>query len=210
MTTEELDRLEALATKATPGPWKVRVETRTAPDTDCYFVTQDRGGRGIYPEHSVCEVGEWIGVDAPFIAAASPDVVLRLVAELRASAADRACAPRDHEKAASFALATYESAIRTGRIDTNPAIVAGEMAKVLSTAESIASERRDRLTAELSEARAEIERLRAMVPSEEIVSRIRTSVEYDCEDHGCDISEDFWRPVGEWLARIESAKENGR
>lgn len=180
MTNEELDRLEAVANAATPGPW------RPCPQKSFIFgpahemvASRLRSPGDDEPEEGTVEIrgfGGGLPMDAnhDFIVATSPDVVLRLVAELRVA--------RD----------------------------ALDVALDLEVERDDARESRDRLAAELTEARAEIERLRAMVPSKEIVSRIRTSVEYDCEDHGCDISEDFWRPVGEWLSRIESAKGAGR
>lgn len=59
----------------------------------------------------------------------------------------------------------------------------------------------DGLRAELAEARAEIDRLRTVVPSKDEIAEIRYA--FGCTDY---------RPKDAlaWLTRIESAKENGR
>jgi len=80
MTTshEELVKLEELAKKATPGPWKANTNTRfiTAPPHDA-------------PEIAGVYIADWednapqAAANCQYIAAASPDVILSLVERVK-------------------------------------------------------------------------------------------------------------------------------
>ena len=84
MTDEELDALEALAKKATPGPWKCRKSYYG----NLYRVVQfDKGP----PETSMYTTSELEPGDARFIAALDPNTVLKIIAEARKA---RAASPR--------------------------------------------------------------------------------------------------------------------
>lgn len=82
--TDDLDKLEAIARRATPGPWELDDDGRCAA-----VLTAD--GFGVAMSFSFANVRTAIahGRDdslctAQYIAAFSPDVVLRLIARLRA------------------------------------------------------------------------------------------------------------------------------
>ena len=79
MTDAELTRLEALAASATNGPWHVWVKD---PDIVCHShgAEQDPAGRDTY---TIADTSGCLDENADYIAAVSPDVVLRLVAEVR-------------------------------------------------------------------------------------------------------------------------------
>jgi hypothetical protein len=84
MTAVDLDKLEALAKAATAGPWRT--------DGRCIDQLTDSAGQGfpldVYPDSvEVVRAGDDGGIprdaDASFIAAAHPEAVLELVAEVR-------------------------------------------------------------------------------------------------------------------------------
>lgn len=83
--TIDLDKLEALAKAATPGPW--RWGRWDSPDgkTDMFklYATSERS----MPVICIVPESAWVtlGSDTEYIAAASPDVVLELVRQLRAA-----------------------------------------------------------------------------------------------------------------------------
>lgn len=77
LSDEALDRIEALAMKATPGPWN------SAPNTFEMPVVWSSDSTPI-AESPMCRTE-----DSDFIAAASPDVVLALVAALREARRER-------------------------------------------------------------------------------------------------------------------------
>lgn len=74
----DLDKLEQVASKATPGPWRHRAT--------------DGGWSGVFEQSSakapICQLGFNHPANADFIAALSPDVVLELVRRLRAAEQD--------------------------------------------------------------------------------------------------------------------------
>lgn len=74
MTALDLDRLEQLATAATPGPWETGRQTDDGP-----FAMVDGGDDQI----ADCHRNHWgdrqCEANAAFIAALSPDVVLELI-----------------------------------------------------------------------------------------------------------------------------------
>ena len=92
MTPADLDRLEALARAATPGPWRRGADLRAVitdyrdengnSSADNYV----RGGwvKTIFRVHSAAwrPIGQQVS-DLDFCAAANPSTVLRLIAECR-------------------------------------------------------------------------------------------------------------------------------
>lgn len=86
--TIDLDTIERLARAATPGPWPIAM---TSADN------RDMGhARG--PEHPRPDRMSWhpqTEIDAAYIAAVSPDVVLEMVARLRK--AEAVCKAIEHE-----------------------------------------------------------------------------------------------------------------
>ncbi len=88
MTSNDLDRLDALAAKATPGPWThdpehfvVNVEVKR--EHEHVMLNDERTGE---PDGPLCDVfgtGETCRNDAAFIAAADPSTVRALIAEVR-------------------------------------------------------------------------------------------------------------------------------
>ena len=94
MTPEELDHLEALANAATPGPWQSYIaysgELGVPNEVGIYA--------GAQTTHSdlntiISDFGfrsENMLPDLDFIAAASPDVILRLIARARLTSGDPA------------------------------------------------------------------------------------------------------------------------
>lgn len=80
MTDDDIKRLRSLANAATPGPW----EYRALPD----------GAHGVAHPHGwvdvVIGVGESQAPDTRYIAAVSPDVLLRLIERLEAAEKDAA------------------------------------------------------------------------------------------------------------------------
>jgi hypothetical protein len=81
-TPVDLDALEAAARAATPGPWQVGYNDgsgRYESDKDEFCITT--GHDSVL--HASCLNPECAEDDAAYIAAASPDVILRLTAELR-------------------------------------------------------------------------------------------------------------------------------
>ena len=93
MTPSDLDRLEALARAATPGPWEARPDPQAYPNW--YLVYADKAeppllaqvltGTSMYSMRSDLwpERSRQAKLDATFIAAANPSTVLRLIAECR-------------------------------------------------------------------------------------------------------------------------------
>lgn len=81
--TIDLDELERKARAATPGPWAV--ETRRLGEGLGFehFVRQAEASPP-YPAHGIATACQWSddGPDAAFIAAASPDIVLALIARV--------------------------------------------------------------------------------------------------------------------------------
>lgn len=84
MTALDLDRLEALADAATPGPWETRCEGPGEPTYVCH------------DSEAVIYLGweetaaEFHPADAAFIAETGPDVVKELVRQLREARAGQA------------------------------------------------------------------------------------------------------------------------
>lgn len=84
MTDDDIKRLKRLAEQATPGPWRVNMKGHS------YHEVARVNDLEIAPPNSV-DLSHWT-VDAAYIAAASPDVVLALLGEvdkLRAALATR-------------------------------------------------------------------------------------------------------------------------
>lgn len=81
---ETLDRLEALAREATPGPWLLGQDEY---NPELVTAGRDESGAWIYV------AGDWEERDSAFIAAVSPDVVLALIEVVREH--DALCAERD-------------------------------------------------------------------------------------------------------------------
>lgn len=84
MSTPDLDRLEALAKAATPGPWHAgdrgigwEVHAGRPGKRGCY--ERDADCRDLNSEYK----DTFTQADASYIAAASPDVILGLIKELR-------------------------------------------------------------------------------------------------------------------------------
>lgn len=100
MTTEELDRLKELAERATPGPW----QSDTCGDVwtihsdfqkwseDDYFFHGSIGTTRRGPDNG----------DAEYIAAVSPDVVLKLIAEVK-------LARRSYDEQNTYCIETAKS-----------------------------------------------------------------------------------------------------
>jgi hypothetical protein len=82
----DIDALEALAKAATPGPWTVDEECLT--DRGCLYVAKGKPGdlRGrVLEVFKNCLVRDaQRASNADFIAAANPDAILVLIAEVRA------------------------------------------------------------------------------------------------------------------------------
>lgn len=93
MTPDELARLRELATKATPGPWFCVGSPWLPNDCETYIIAgsnDPHGGEMIadMPDEFMAGVdgkypdGEWTArnnVNADFIAACSPDVILKML-----------------------------------------------------------------------------------------------------------------------------------
>jgi hypothetical protein len=107
MNNEDLQQLKALALAATPGPWEwdgVRSEGEYGSDDDggcgyeSYQVTTNAGAcivdclnndnGAVHVEHDGHAWDKVAKQDAKYIAAASPDVVLALIARIESLAAD--------------------------------------------------------------------------------------------------------------------------
>jgi len=83
MTDDDIKRLKRLAEQATPGPWRVNMKGHS------YHEVARVNDLEIAPPNSV-DLSHWT-VDAAYIAAASPDVVLALLGEVdKLRAASRA------------------------------------------------------------------------------------------------------------------------
>jgi hypothetical protein len=78
--TEDLDRLEALAKAATPGPWRVSEDDLTHPGSGCDI---DADGGRVASDCCGYQGGITNMDDGEYIAAASPDVTLELIATIR-------------------------------------------------------------------------------------------------------------------------------
>lgn len=74
MTDDDIKRLKRLAEQATPGPWRVNMKGHS------YHEVARVNDLEIAPPNSV-DLSHWT-VDAAYIAAASPDVVLALLREI--------------------------------------------------------------------------------------------------------------------------------
>lgn len=74
MTDDDIKRLKRLAEQATPGPWRVNMKGHS------YHEVARVNDLEIAPPNSV-DLSHWT-VDAAYIAAASPDVVLALLDEI--------------------------------------------------------------------------------------------------------------------------------
>src|SRR5690348_7752451 len=70
--------LRALAEKATPGPWQ-RFYDRYESGTWCIQPVAEYGGMVVIPEDAPVVASDVTVADAAYIAAASPDVILRLL-----------------------------------------------------------------------------------------------------------------------------------
>lgn len=99
----DLDKLEALARAATPGPWTLRVHTHTRNvprDNDDFTISGASGGA------VAIEPPKWnpnVAADAQYIAAAHPDVILALIARVREVEAERDAADYLAQVAEQFA-----------------------------------------------------------------------------------------------------------
>ena len=83
MTDDDIKRMKRLAEQATPGPWRVNMKGHS------YHEVARVNDLEIAPPNSV-DLSHWT-VDAAYIAAASPDVVLALLGEVdKLRAASRA------------------------------------------------------------------------------------------------------------------------
>lgn len=80
LTPELLDKVEALAKAATPGPWSTEPPTS---DTDGWSLGVKIGATRGGSIYAMPQGGQYPAADARHIAAASPDVVLQLVAAAR-------------------------------------------------------------------------------------------------------------------------------
>lgn len=79
--TDDLERLEALAMAATPGPWEWK-------DRDGWYELEDQEGYRIADDGTACgEYGGWMELptepNAAFIAAANPAAILSLIQRVR-------------------------------------------------------------------------------------------------------------------------------
>lgn len=123
---DEARRMLAASDSQSKHPWTFDARR------DC---VRDANDEPVIPCEEATRSDSLLIASAPTLIAAMADEIDEL----------RARPLRDHEKASVFAVSVYEDAVRSGRIDRDPALVAGEMAKVLTTAEATTSEHRDRL-----------------------------------------------------------------
>jgi hypothetical protein len=164
MIRKDLDHLEALAKAATPGPW--HIDERWS----LHDVRHPSPGR-IPGTGSVCEPHR--ASDAAYIASASPDVVLGLIADLREA--------RTNEDALRRQLASRTEALQTANgtvASTRPRLALLEADKV-SLKNDLA-----RARAERDAALAEVARLREVVEARPEISR---------KDAECVVWVDPWR-----------------
>lgn len=88
MTTEDYAALDALAAAATPGPWRhVSKNVIDTPPIDVDEADWGPEGHHGYVLRSWSDGTGWRNADAAYIAAASPDVVRRIIADLDAETA---------------------------------------------------------------------------------------------------------------------------
>lgn len=91
LTPELLDKLEEIAKAATPGPWSSSAAAPIDGWPDCIAIAATAGRQKIYASPG----STFPAADAKHIAAASPDVVLALVADARKLEKIRALAAED-------------------------------------------------------------------------------------------------------------------